>query len=84
MMKPKLKLAYICDRTKKCSERCSSECLHTFDISHAAHKKDVTNWWNDKDHQDLHFVDIFDVVKCDEEYFCSEKEGVFDVKQRET
>lgn len=31
-----MRIAYICDR-KRC-ERCSSECLHTFDYEHALHK----------------------------------------------
>lgn len=76
MEKPKLKLAYICDRTK-CGERCSSECLHTFDISHSENKEDIIKWWNNKDHKKLRLADIFDVDYVDGVFFCSEKEGVF-------
>lgn len=36
-----IKVAYICNR-KRCGERCSSECLHTFDAEYAAFPKHLT------------------------------------------
>lgn len=56
-------VAYICDR-KKCGERCSNECLHTLDYSHAKNKDIIPD-----------ISKVFDVqLDAKQDVFITEKE----------